>query len=97
MTGLLKNLRSSGSLAGVFLIGLGTFLLYENAVGAMAWITGHGAVKALPAILLSAVQFEQLLSAANHWRLAQCLAHRALIETWPALLVLAGTILARLP
>ena len=97
MTGWLTKLRSSGSVAGILLIGLGAFLLYENAVGTIASITGHGALKFLPALLLSAARLQQLCGDADRWRFLECVAQRALVETWPALLVIAGSVLTRIP
>lgn len=97
MTKWLNNLRSSGSIAGILLIGLGTFLLYENAVGAVAAITRQGAIRIMPAILFSLTQFLQAYAAGEKHQIMKLAMEQTLLSMWPLILVIVGTLLARLP
>ena len=96
MTRWLTALRSWGSLAGFLIIGLGMFLLYENATGVIAALTSQGAVRVLPAILLWVSQVSESCAGA-HDPIVKAMLQQTVTSAWPLALVVIGTVLARLP
>ena len=94
MTGWLRTIRNSGSTAGYVLITLGTFLLYENLSGVLNSITAHGAVRILPAILVSIARFLETHGQADRSGLVRYMISQVLCSIWPAMLVIVGSILA---
>jgi uncharacterized membrane protein len=91
-----KNSRSSESIAGAVLVGLGMFILYEHLAGAAARLShvlganGSGPL----AVILAASQVLQAY-AANHQRFVHSCLQHILVSSWPMLLVMAGTVLSR--
>jgi hypothetical protein len=92
--------RSSKSIAGVALVGLGMFILYENLAGAVACLkhvlggSSSDMPGALPSIILAVSQLLQTHSADQQCFLQIFLEH-VLVSSWPLLLVTAGTVLSR--
>jgi hypothetical protein len=95
-----KNSRSSRSIAGAVLVGLGMFILYEHLAGAVARLShGLGANVSWPlgvllAVILAASQVLQAY-AANHQRFVHSFLQHVLVSSWPMLLVMVGTVLSR--
>jgi len=100
MAGQQTVFRSSKSIAGAVLVGLGMFILYENLAGAVARLShilganGSGALGVLPAVILAVSQVLQAY-AADHQRFLQGFLQHMLVSSWPMLLVLVGTVLSR--
>src|SRR4051812_23562518 len=92
--------RSSKSVAGVALVELGIFILYENLAAAVACLnrvlagSSSDVLGALPSMILALAQALET-HAADH----QCILHRVLervlVSSWPLLLVMVGTVLSR--
>jgi hypothetical protein len=88
--------RSSQSIAGAVLVGLGMFVLYQNLAGAVAWLShvlganGSETLGVLPAFVLAVSQGVQA-HAVNHQRVLQ----QMFVESWPLLLVTFGGVLSR--
>jgi hypothetical protein len=92
--------RSSKSIAGAALAGLGMFILYENLAGAVArlshllgTIPGE-ALGVLPTVILAASRVLQA-HAADHQRFLHGFLRQVLVSSWPLLLVMVGTVLSR--
>lgn len=92
--------RSSQSIVGATLVGLGIFLLYENLAGAVAWLSqvlGANGLETLgvpAAFVLTASQAAHCCSRDRHWVL-QSLLPQILVSSWPLLLVTFGRVLSR--
>jgi len=88
------------SIAGAALVGLGTFVLYENLAAAAARLShvlganGSQALGVLPAAVL-AVSQAMHACAFDHQRFLQSLLQQMLISSWPLLVVILGTVLSR--
>jgi hypothetical protein len=95
-----KVSRSSKSIAGVALIGLGLFILFENLVGAVDalrhLISANGLEGAgiLLAIVFAVARFIQAY-AADHEQFLGTLLQHLFVSFWPLLLVRFGTLLSR--
>jgi uncharacterized membrane protein len=88
--------RSSKSIAGAVLIGVGMFVLYENLAGAIAWLSHvrHEALGVVPAVILAVSQVMQA-HATDPQRFLQGFLRHILVSFWPLLLVIVGTALSR--
>jgi hypothetical protein len=92
--------RISKSIAGAILIGLGTFILYENVAGAVTRLShilganGSQVLGVLPAAFLAFSQAVQTF-ALDHHRFLQGLFQQTLVSSWPLLLVIFGTVLSK--
>ena len=88
------------SIAGIALIGLGIFVLYENLhqaatqlIHLLGVIPGE-ALGGLPTVILAASRVLQAYGADHPQSLPGCLLHM-LASSWPLLLVIVGTALSR--
>jgi len=88
--------RSSKSIAGAALAGVGMFVLYENLAAAVAWLSHvrHEATGVVPAVILGVYQVMQA-HAADPPRFLQGFPRHMLVLFWPLLLVIVGTVLSR--
>jgi hypothetical protein len=92
--------RSSKSIAGAALVGLGIFILYENLAEGVARLShvlganGSEALGVLPAVILAVARVLQAYTA-DHQRFLQGILEHMLVSSWPLLLVMVGTILSR--
>jgi len=89
--------RTSKSIAGAILVGLGMFILYENVAGAVSHVleaNRSDAVGVLPAAFLALAQAVETY-AVNHQRFFDALFQQTLVSSWPLLLVIFGTVLSR--
>jgi hypothetical protein len=95
-----KVSRSSKSIAGVALIGLGLFILFENLVGAVDALrhllsaNGLEGAGILLAIVFAVARFIQAY-AADHEQFLGTLLQHLFVSFWPLLLVRFGTLLSR--
>jgi len=96
-----KNVsRSSRSIAGTALIGLGLFILFENLVGAVDALrhllsaNGLEGAGVLLAIVFAVARFIQAC-AADHEQFLGSLLQHLFVSFWPLLLVRFGTLLSR--
>jgi hypothetical protein len=95
----MSNLQVAGSrsIAGAVLVGLGTFIQYENLTGAISGLKDLLAANGseplgLPLAFIAAAS-QALQSAHHHWFLQGFLSH-LWIASWPLLLVVFGKLLA---
>jgi hypothetical protein len=88
--------RSSKSIAGAALVGVGMFVLYENLAAAVAWLSHvrHEAMGVVPAVILEVSQVMQA-HATNSQRFLEGLLRHMLVSSWPLLLIAVGTVLSR--
>jgi uncharacterized membrane protein len=88
--------RSSRSIAGAALVGVGMFVLYDNLAAAVRWLSHlrHEAMGAVPAVILGVSQVTQA-DTANPQRILQGFLLHMLVLSWPLLLVIIGTVLSR--
>ena len=100
MAGRRTICRSSQSIVGVILVGLGMFILYENLAGAVAWLShvlganGSETLGVPAAFVLTASQAVHCCSRDHQWVL-QSLLPQILVSSWPLLLVTFGRVLSR--
>ena len=92
-------LRSAKSIAGIVVLVLGTFILYQNLACAVVRLShvlsnGSEAFGIFPAVVLAASQPAHAY-AADHHRFLHSLFHQALSSFWPVLLVIFGSVLSR--
>lgn len=94
------SFRTSKTVAGAGLAGLGLFILYGNLAGEAARVThvlsgnGSAALGLLPAVILSALRLLQDY-ACNHQRFLWATLRHLLLSSWPVLLVMLGAALSR--
>jgi hypothetical protein len=90
------TIRSSQSIAGAALVGVGMFVLYENLAGAIAWLihVRNDALGVVPAMILGVSQSMQA-HATDPQRFLQSFLRHMLVSFWPLLLVIIGTALSR--
>jgi|ERR1700693_1314947 hypothetical protein len=95
---LFQNLKST---AGLALIGLGTFILYNNLAGAAAQLSrllgiSAGAANTLGVLIAVGLAASHALQAYffDHQRFLRDLYH-ILISFWPMLVVIGGTVFLR--
>ena len=86
------------SIAGIALIGLGIFVIYENLRQAATQLSHllvpREALGVLPTVILAASRVLQAYGADHPQSLPGCLLHM-LASSWPLLLVIVGTALSR--
>lgn len=98
MASLQTAIRSSKSIAGAALLGLGMFILYKNMACAVVWVrlvlcaNCSQEVGVLPAFILA---LSRSLPAADHQHSVQGFLRHMLMSSWPLLLVMLGTVLSR--
>ena len=100
MAGERTRFRRTKPIAGAALVGLGTFLQYQNMVEAVArlrdvlYANGSETLGVPPAVIQA---FSQVWQAyiANRQRFLCGFVQLVLVSCWPVLLVTAGTVLSR--
>lgn len=100
MTQQRRTFRAFKSIAGTAFLGLGAFILYGNLSGALSRLrhvlgaNGSEALGIVPAGIIAVSHTFQACAAAHH-QFLQGLLHHTLVSSWPLLLVMVGTVLAR--
>jgi hypothetical protein len=95
-----RTVRTLKSMLGAALVGLGMFILYANAAGAVAHLrhilgNGSAALGGLPTAMLVFAQNVHT-HALEHQRFVQGLFQHVLVSSlWPLFLVIFGTVLSR--